>query len=185
MVLMPESPRIVVGIAGRIGSGKTAIAQHLERKFGFQYLRYSQILAEWFQADPADKVRLQKVGGDVMAGSDQFELNRRLIDRIDPQSDVVIDGLRHPTDYASLHAAFGDDFFLVYTDTPATVRFERLRNRYGTFAEFCEADAHPVESQIDSLRSAATVVLPGTMDFELLMTSVHRLILDFRDRKVA
>lgn len=185
MVIMPESPRIVVGVAGRIGSGKTAIAQHIERDFGFQYLRYSQILAEWFQADPADKVRLQKVGGVVMAGADQVELNRRLIDRIDPRSDVVVDGLRHPTDHASLHAAFEDDFFLVYVDTPATIRFERLGHRYRTFAEFCEADAHSVESQIDSLRSVATVVLPGTMDFERLMTSVHRLILDFRERKVA
>lgn len=185
MVLMPESPRIVVGVAGRIGSGKTVLARRIERDFDFQYLRYSQVLADWFKADPADKARLQEIGGGVMAGADQIELNRRLLNRVERTRDAVIDGLRHPIDHSSLRNAFGDQFFLVYVDTPAEVRFQRLGNRYRSFAEFCDADAHSVESQIDSLRAAAAVILPGTKNLELLMASVHSLILDFRERRVA
>ena len=49
MVLMREGPRIVVGVTGRIGSGKTAVARHLAELLGAQYLRYSQILAEWLK----------------------------------------------------------------------------------------------------------------------------------------
>jgi Ni2+-binding GTPase involved in maturation of urease and hydrogenase len=85
---MHASSKIVVGVAGRIGSGKTAVARHIERDFGFQYLRYSQVLADWLQEDPSDKVRLQLVGGAVMAGTGQHELNSRLISMVDRSRDV-------------------------------------------------------------------------------------------------
>jgi len=78
MLRMGES-RIVIGVAGRIGSGKSFAAHHLEQHFGFQYLRYSLVLADWFKADPAAKSRLQEVGWGVMSGDRQRELNRRLI----------------------------------------------------------------------------------------------------------
>jgi dephospho-CoA kinase len=182
---MPESSRIVVGVAGRIGSGKTAVARQIEREFGFQYLRYSQILAEWCETDPADKVRLQSIGGKVMSGVGQLELNRRLIRRIDPARDAVVDGLRHPIDYESLHGQFGDRFFLIFVEAPPGVRFSRLRDRYSTFDRFRKADGHPVESHIDSLQPLAFVTLPGTLPGEPLLASLKSAIFDFREGMVA
>ncbi len=32
------APRIVVGVAGHMGSGKSVVARFLESEFGFQYL---------------------------------------------------------------------------------------------------------------------------------------------------
>jgi dephospho-CoA kinase len=110
MVGMPEYSRIVVGVAGRLGSGKSEVAHSLEQGFGFQYLRYSMILADWLGTDPRDKSRLQEFGWDVMAGEGQYELNRRLIDRIHPTKDVAVDGLRHPIDYESLRGSSGCSF---------------------------------------------------------------------------
>lgn len=93
MASMPDHSPIVIGVAGRIGSGKSVVAHCLERELGFQYLRYSLVLAEWSHADPADKSRLQEIGGEVMAGEGQRALNRLLINRIDRSRDVAVDGL--------------------------------------------------------------------------------------------
>lgn len=185
MAFMPESPRIVVGVTGRMGSGKTAIARQLAELLGSQYLRYSQILAEWFQADPSDKARLQEVGADVMSGDGQRELNRRLIGRLESGRDAVVDGLRHPIDFESLRAEFGLRFFLVFVDTPDELRYERLLKRFDTYASFRDADSRSVESHIDSLRTDAAMVVPGTMATNELMGSLQRLVAEFRQRSVA
>src|SRR5206468_10479137 len=123
-----------------IGSGKTAIAGHLRDKYGFQYLRYSLVLADWKKTDPDAKTELQEVGWDVMSGGSQRELNRRLIALIDRRRDCTIDGLRDPVDYESLSKAFLPHFFLIYVDTPSEIRFQRLRNRYQTYEAFLKAD---------------------------------------------
>src|ERR1039458_6919925 len=135
MLRMGES-RIVIGVAGRIGSGKSFAAHYLEKHFGFQYLRYSLVLANWFKADPAAKSRLQEVGWGVMSSDRQGELNRRLIAGIDRRRNCVLDGLRHPIDYESLKNEFASQFILIYVDTPSEIRFERLRARFQGFDEF-------------------------------------------------
>src|SRR5229473_373683 len=122
----PRGERLVVGITGRIGSGKTTVGRYLESRYGFQYLRYSEVLAEWLAKDPESKAHLQKVGWEVMAGGMQAELNRRLIARITPDADVGVDGLRHPLDYATLSSSFSESFRLLYLDRPRVQRFERL-----------------------------------------------------------
>src|ERR1035437_3843774 len=125
MLRMGDNAQLVIGVAGRSGSGKSEVAQCLRDRFGFQYLRYSLVLAEWYHADPAAKPQLQDLGWNVMSGDGQRELNRRLIAQIDPKRDCAVDGLRHPIDFESLQNAFSSRFSLVYVDTPSEVRFER------------------------------------------------------------
>jgi hypothetical protein len=116
-----SDPKLVIGVAGRIGSGKTEVAHLLETSFGFQYLRYSLLLAEWFAEDATAKAKLQQLGWDVMSGDGQHELNRRLISKIDRNRECAVDGLRHPLDFQSLSAEFGTRFALLFVDTPIRI----------------------------------------------------------------
>src|SRR5713226_6456687 len=157
----PRGERLIVGITGRIGSGKTTVGRYLESRHGFQYLRYSEVLAEWRAKDPESKAHLQKVGWEVMAGGMQAELNRRLIAQIKPNVDVAVDGLRHPLDHETLGKSFSTSFHLLYIDSPAQIRFARLnhKGKYADFASFQAADSHLVEQHIDSLRTNAALVI--------------------------
>src|SRR5258708_39656909 len=112
-----EEKRLVIGFAGRIGTGKTSAAKYLNTKHGFQYLRYSQVLAEWKAANPESKAQLQSVGWEVMAGGMQTELNRRLIAQVTLEGDAAIDGLRHIIDQESLSHAFSPSFRLLYIES--------------------------------------------------------------------
>jgi dephospho-CoA kinase len=172
----------VIGVAGRIGSGKTVVARCLEREFGFEYIRYSLVLAAWSHVDPNDKPRLQDVGGEVMAGEGQAELNRQLIERIDPTQDTAVDGLRHLVDHESLRVAFGVRYFLIFVDAPPATRFERSRDRFDTYEAFLQADTRPVESNIDTLRPFATSAIPGTLTVAELTSNLSELMVSFRQR---
>src|SRR5690348_3545010 len=123
-----DRPQIVIGLTGRMGSGKTAIADILKNDFGFCYIRYSFVLAEWFKTDPDAKADLQRLGWNVMSGHSQVELNRRLLAKID-RRDWVVDGLRHPIDYESLRNKFRAEFSLIFVQTSSNTRFSRLQNR--------------------------------------------------------
>jgi dephospho-CoA kinase len=178
----PQGERLVIGITGRIGSGKTTVGRYLESKYGFQYLRYSEILAEWRAKDPESKSQLQKVGWEVMAGGLQAELNRRLIAQIAPDTDVAVDGLRHPLDYQTLSSSFSESFHLLYIDSPAKLRFERLnqKGKYANFDLFGAADHHLVEQHIDSLRANAALVIENQGSLQDLYATVHAAISNFR-----
>lgn len=151
----PRTERLILGISGRIGSGKTTAAEYLVKTHGFKYLRYSQVLAEWLGVDPADKKRLQEVGWEVMSGGKQKDLNAQLIARIDQKSRYAIDGLRHPTDYESLKSQFPLEFHLVFISCPKEIRWQRLSHRFDTYEEFKAADSQPVELQLSSLEGLA------------------------------
>jgi dephospho-CoA kinase len=178
----PLDKRLVVGITGRIGSGKTSVGNYLASRYAFQYLRYSQVLSEWRATDTGDKTRLQEIGWEVMAGGMQLELNQRLIAQILPDTDVAVDGLRHPIDYESLKNSFRSSFRLLYIDSPLKDRWEHLRghSRYTSLGMFEAADSHPVEQQIESLRGSAGFVVRNNGSLQHLYVVVDEAIRHFR-----
>lgn len=162
-----QSPRpercncLAIGFTGRIGAGKTSAARYVQEAYGFQYVRYSQVLSEWHDTEPAPKVTLQQFGWEVMSGGMQVELNKRLIGRIDPDHDCAVDGLRHPIDYKSLYEQFKDNFYLVFIETDVKTRWEHVkgRQRYSSFESFRLADDHAVEQHIEELRPLEQFVI--------------------------
>src|SRR4051812_22941576 len=117
----PPDKRLVGGVTGRIGAGKTSVAKYLCEAHGFFYIRYSQVLSEWKAHNADSKKLLQSVGWEVMGGGMQAELNARLIAQIPPTSDSAVDGLRHPIDVDSLTKMFAPRFYLLYINCPQEI----------------------------------------------------------------
>ena len=174
--------RLVVGITGRIGAGKTSAGGYLSSRHGFQYLRYSQVLSEWLAKDSESKARLQDIGWQVMTKGMQPELNRRLIAQIKPDSDVAVDGLRHPLDYESLKNSFPASFRMLFIDSPEEVRWERKKDKtkYSGLRSFKTSDSHPVEQQIEVLRANAALVLQNEGSLQDLYAALDEAVRGFR-----
>jgi dephospho-CoA kinase len=175
-----QGDRLVIGITGRIGAGKTSVGKYLESQHGFSYVRYSQVLSDWRAKDPERKAHLQVVGWEVMAGGMQAELNSRLISEVPVESNCAVDGLRHSLDFETLDSAFTPDFFLVYVNSPPEIRWRRLQRRYPTLDDFRRADTHPVEQQIESLRSRAFAALDNESSMRDLYSKVDDVLVKIR-----
>jgi len=175
-----QGDRLVIGITGQIGAGKTSVGEYLESQHGFSYVRYSQVLSDWRAKDPESKAHLQVVGWEVMAGGMQAELNSRLISEVPAESNCAVDGLRHSLDFKSLDGAFSPQFFLVYVNSPPEMRWRRLQGRYPTLDDFRRADSHPVEQQIDSLRARAFAVMNNDASLQSLYSNVDAVLTRIR-----
>lgn len=167
--------RLIVGITGRIGAGKTSVGKYLESRHGFYYIRYSQVLSDWKAKDPESRARLQAVGWEVMAGGMQMELNRRLVAHIQSQPRCAVDGLRHPLDQECL-SKVSSDFYLLYVDSPEETRWKRLQKRHPSIETFLLADSQPVEQYIESLRSHAYRVLQNNSSINALYEKVDAVL---------
>jgi dephospho-CoA kinase len=176
-----QGDRLIVGITGRIGAGKTSIGKYLRSAHDFHYTRYSQVLSDWLaKDDPESKAHLQAVGWEVMAGGMQAELNTRLISRLPPESDCAVDGLRHSLDYESLSSTFGPNFCLLFVSSAPELRWQRLRLKYSEHDDFNRADSHPVEQQIDSLRDRAFTMLDNDSSLPNLYSKVDAVLKKIR-----
>jgi dephospho-CoA kinase len=177
-----QPERLIVGITGRIGSGKTTVGKYLESRYGFQYLRYSAVLAQWRSKDPESKAQLQEIGWEVMAGGMQPELNRRLIAKVISGSDAAVDGLRHTIDQESLSQAFPSSFHLLYIESGAEQRWKHVKGkgRYTNRDVFNDADSQLVEQQIESLRANASLVVRNESSLQALYDAVDKAIREFR-----
>ncbi len=150
-----------MGFAGPTGAGKTTGATYLAAAYGFQYVRYSQVLARWFNEDENAKDTLQARGWEVMSSGMQDELNHRVIQEIRSQDNCAVDGLRHDIDQRSLKAAFGSEFFLIYVEAPEQLRWQRAvdAGRFNSREPFRNADRHPVEQPLRTLRAQSLSVI--------------------------
>lgn len=176
--------QLVIGITGQMGSGKTTAAEYLAAEHGFNHIRYSHVLADWFKEDPERKSELQVAGWEVMSGGSQEELNRRLISKIVAGTDWVVEGLRHPLDYESLKKAFTSRFHLVYIDSSREHRWLRLkkRGRFRTFEEFSAADEHPVEQQIPQLKQFAELCIVSSEPLQQLYEPLSQFVTALQKR---
>ena len=169
--------RVVLGITGRIGAGKTSVGNIWRVSTGSSTCGTARCCPSGGAQRRAARLELQAVGWAGMLGSLQPGLNRELISRIEPGKDCAVDGLRHPVDYA-VEEHFYFRFFLSLVDCPAQVRWEHLegRGRYKTRQDFDAADAHPVEQHIDELRPKAFAIIENTGSRADLFVAVNGVL---------
>lgn len=169
--------RHVVGFSGCIGAGKTTAAEKLASR-GYHYARFSEILAEMLQAQkkPVTRRALQDLGAEVHRHPGQRWLCLELIRKLPERGNLVIDGLRHPEDHATLVERFGPYFTHVYVETDARTRAQRRSASVASEGDYTEAWAHPVEENIPLMKRLAHSVLLNHGDLTELDCHLSELI---------
>nr|WP_246433039.1 ribonuclease H-like domain-containing protein [Rhodopseudomonas rhenobacensis] len=171
-----EDMPLVIGISGRICSGKTTAARMLE-KAGFAYTRFSLVIDDEITAagGSLDRATRQLVGDEIHREKGQRWLCERVLDRIGQERIIVVDGLRFPEDRAFFVERFGSRFIHLHIFASDETR----RNRYkDTVVPFAVADGQPVEAGIDLLSELAQVTVENEGSLADLEQTLMRLISD-------
>ncbi len=172
--------RQVIGLSGRIGSGKTTVGKILEKR-GFSYGRYSQILKAKLSGEgrKAGRPELQRLGDRINRKKGQRWLGRRLLTLLPKDSPLVIDGLRFPEDHAFLKETFGPGFFHVHINVGEAERLKRYVRNGGTKKEFLEAEAHKVERKVEKLSELADITVGNEGSLRSLKRQIDLKVLAF------
>jgi len=140
---MAREPKIA--LAGRSGSGKTAVAEYLVDKYG--YTRCStgaacrSLCKEFFGTDA--KAILNKVT-DALRAVDKDVWLRAAFAYVQVGRPIVFDSMRFANDYAFLR---GQGFVMWRIDAPLSIRLTRMENR-GQLVT-AEDDEHAAETELD------------------------------------
>ena len=173
---------VVVGISGRICAGKTTAARFLERE-GFAYTRFSLVVdveIEKLGERPSRETR-QRIGLEINHTKGQRWLCEQVLAWVGGQPLIVVDGLRFLEDRAFFHERFGSRFLHLHITAPPELREKRYRKDAGP--SFEEADAYPVEDEIDRLGAMAAVSLDNASTIDNLDDAVVSIVEGFM-RKV-
>lgn len=165
---MSSEHRTIVGITGRLASGKGRMTQEILKRYDAEYIKFSNSLRDLLDLylipqsrDNIDQLSTflrRTYGEDVLARA----VEKKAL--ASPHDVVIIDGIRRKTDFDCFKKNLY--FSLVYIDVKPEIRFERSRNRNEnvgdanlSYEQFLAQDSGEPQQEIESLKSVAHYVI--------------------------
>lgn len=146
---------MIIAAVGKNASGKDYFLEFISKEFGVPMLSVGDIVRELAEAEGLEKTRdnLHYISKKYMTQYGQDFFPKRLIQKIKDMGvpNVLVSGIRPPSDVQSFKAAFGDQFFLVSIVVESDrKRWERTVARgserdHVTFEQFLELDKREEE----------------------------------------
>lgn len=175
--------KFVVGITGKIGSGKSIISWYLHKEYQFTEYRFSQILSDILERLHLKKSRenFQKLGVSL-----RREWPGVIVDSLEKDIRengaelVVIDGIRYENEMKMLRK-FSHNL-LISVEAPAELRYQRCKERGEkgedkiSFEEFLASEKKETETKIEKISQLADYHIENKGDKEELFRKVDEII---------
>ncbi|MBI4239874.1 hypothetical protein HY620_02720 [Candidatus Uhrbacteria bacterium] len=165
----------IIGIAGRICSGKDAVAEYLARIYHAERIAVSDTLYAALRlfGIPEGRYAAQILSTFLREHFGQDVLEKALLQKIQrsKRETIIISSIRRPEDIVTLRERYPFKLVMIEADLIARHEWHVQRNkgrgdRVMSFTEFKERDSFETEITIDKLHSQATHVITnnGTLD---------------------
>lgn len=120
---------MILGLTGKNGSGKGEAAEFL-KKLGYHYHSLADVVREELTSRGVEVTRdaLIKTANELRATFGASVLAERVLAKLDPEKNYVIDSIRNPFEVEALRRG-RKDFHLTAIEADPRIRFERLKNR--------------------------------------------------------
>lgn len=167
--------KIILALAGEMGSGKGAIAEYLIEKHGAKKFRFSSVFRDILNRLHIEESRenIQTLSTTLRSAFGDDILSQAIIGDIGQSNTplIIIDGVRREEDMKYLKHLEG--FTFVFVDTDINTRYTRIVSRgentsdtTKTLAEFLKESEAEAETRIRGLRDIADhiIINEGTME---------------------
>lgn len=123
--------KLVVGLVGPLGSGKTTVAEYLVSQ-GYLSLKFSQLIDKEIARRGIERTRAvqQDIGDSLRAEHGLDYIGKLLVTNInldEKHTKFVVEGFRNPSEVSPFREL--DNFILIGLNADPIVRFERLVKR--------------------------------------------------------
>jgi len=167
---------LVIGLSGRIGSGKGTAAEYLKKKYKADLVVFSDILNDILDRlhIPITRYSLQQLGKSLRSGMGRDVIvNAMKADLETSKSKViVVDGVRFRNEAKMVKDV--PNSALIFIDVPVHIRYERSLKRGSrgeaelTMSAFEKLDKAHTESELDLVKKDANFVLKNAFTKEEL-----------------
>ena len=177
---------MIIGLTGKIGSGKTAVSEYLVSR-GFEYHSLSDAIREEILDRGLQITRevLIDVGNELREKFGPGILAERILSSLDSDQNYVIDSIRNPQEVDVLRSR--TDFTLLALEAEQGTRFERSRKRgrenaAQTLSQFAEEEAreldsdNPARQQLNATRQKADLIVTNDGTLEELHRRLDALL---------
>jgi dephospho-CoA kinase len=179
--------KIVIGLSGKIGSGKGTVSAYLKDKYGAREHRFSDILTDILKRLHIlpERRALQKMGASLRAqlGSDVLIKAFQKDLELDQNDFLVVDGIRYPNEVEMLRTF--EKQILLFITAPPEVRFERVKERgekgeeHISFEEFMQAEERETERHLDDISDNAEIIIDNSGSLAELYSQVEEALKGF------
>jgi len=174
---------LIIGVTGRIGSGKTTLSAYIQKRYNFQKLSFvDKILIPELRKrkKSVNRKNLQQVGREFYLKYGDIRLTELLLEGINPAGRWIIDDIRYPTTADFIKAKFPNNFWIVGVKTDVQIRFQRVlaRGEEGkiSYEDFLKMDSAPTEAQIEKVLSKADYVIENNQTLSELYQQCDKIV---------
>lgn len=165
----------IIGIAGKIASGKGIAAEHIISRYTAGFIDYSQFLyqvLDIFEV-PHERKNVNALSIFLRATYGQDVLSRAVMRALDLRQDeiIILTGIRREQELSCLREIPG--FSFLYIDSDIHTRYERNRiaarkpgDAEMSYDHFVEKDSDDSNRTIEGLKSAADCVIENNGSLE-------------------
>ena len=182
--------KIIIGLTGKMSSGKGTVAQYLKKEHTASIYRFSTPLR-----DVLDRIHIDQTRDNMQNLS--FDLRKRFGDDIlasiiaadvknDDHSLIIIDGVRRLPDIKYLREL--PEFKLISIETEQKTRWQRMTMRgenpddvQKTFEQFQEDEKNEAERQIDEVAQTADYKIDNNGSYEDLFKRVGEILAELNE----
>ena len=177
---------MLIGLTGQNASGKGEVSKALEGR-GFEYHSLSDAIRDEVRSRGIEPSRenLIETGNELRQKHGSAVLAQRILQKIDPDGNYVIDSIRNPAEVETLRGA--GYFRMVHVTADSTTRFKRIlqrgrENDPETYEEFMELEKREAtgaaySQNLDEVRELADQTLENNGSLEELQATVDELLL--------
>lgn len=174
---------IIVGFAGKIGSGKTTLSAAVAEALNWPRVGFGDYVRGVARQRGLEESRkvLQQIGASLVENPDKF--CRSLLEQVDwkPGQHLVVDGIRHAKIIDALRRVTEPSrVFLVFVKVAEKVRRKRLLNDGATGKQAApEYESHTTEADVKAVLPAmADLVVDGTLPVPDLVNHIVAWVQD-------
>ncbi len=183
--------KIVIGIAGNIGSGKGTVVDYLVKNYQAERLVYSNILADILKrlhlkyerknlAGLAEALR-NTFGNDILSRVLEQDIQEQNVELI------VFDGIRKKAELDYFKNKI-DNFFFVFVAVSIETAYQRLIKRgektddnSKTLEEFKKDQKRPADKDVPGLKQYADFIIDNSGELEGTFEQIDQIIKDVRN----
>jgi cytidylate kinase len=157
---------LTIAIIGKIASGKSSIASSLQKATGIPQVSFGSYLVHYSKEHdlPIDRHALQDLGAQFIKQSPEAFLAAVIEHAQVGSGSIIIEGIRHLSILEAVKV-MSQNVLTVFIDATSETRYKRYYERSKesdateSYSDFLQKNQHPVEHQIDLLRSGCNLVI--------------------------